>query len=525
MKRWIAGTVAGLLIVLVGPIGVASAVDPGPAKPLATEEQPVPDGTGSGNQTDPHLSGSLLAFTSIVGTSSEVRYTDLADGSSGAVPNAGHRDSLPDVDGDHVVFRRIFTDSTTTTRPILVFDVSAPELGAREVAPAPGERRGFPSIGGTTVAFMQFVGASSVNSEVCVADVVAVAAPAVCLTSDGTLSNRDPHVSPDGGTVTWAKCASTGTGCDVYVAQRAADGTWPVVQLTDSAGEDILPETDGTVVTYASNAGGDYDIWFENVDGTNERMLALTDAPGSIETNPSIAGGAVLFERELPEATDADLYLYRLTTGDLFQVTETPADETLNAMSLTPTEELRVAWAQPDGLVPGHNDIHAVRAQLSANQPPVLQVPSAVTVDAVGPSGAPGTYAATATDSDGTVTVTCAPAAGSTFAIGTTTVTCTAVDDDGATATGSFPVTVRGAREQLARFLIALTGVSPTSSYAATITTIVNKLPDRSLTLACEPLRLISKVLQQQSGRLVPADRAAALIADATRIRAVLACR
>ena len=373
---------------------------------------------------------------------------------------------------------------------------------------------------------MQFVGASSVISEVCVADVVALSDPAVCLTSDGTMSNRDPHVSPDGSTVTWSKCLSDGTGCDVYVAQRAADGTWRVVQLTDSAGEDILPETDGSVVTYASNAGDDYDIWFENVDGTNERMLVLTDAPGSIETNPSIAGGAILFERELPGATEADLYLYRLTTNDLFQVTNSPsADQTLNAISLTPTGDLRVAWAQPDGLVSGNNDIHAVRAQLDdgTNEPPALQLPAAVTVDAIGPSGAPVTYTATATD-DGTVTVTCTPASGATFAIGTTTVTCTAVDDDGATATGSFPVAVRGAREQLARFLVALTGVSPTSSYAATITTIVNKLPDRSLTLACEPLRLISKVLQQQSGRLVPADRAAALIADATRIRAVLAC-
>ena len=237
----------------------------------------------------------------------------------------------------------------------------------------------------------------------CVADVVDVAAPAVCLTSDGTMSNRDPHVSPDGGTVTWSKCLSDGTGCDVYVAQRAADGTWRVVQLTDSAGEDILPETDGSVVTYASNAGGDYDIWFEDVDGTNERMLVLTDAPGSIETNPSIAGGAILFERELPGATDADLYLYRITTGELFRVTETPADETLNALSLAPTGDLRVAWAQPDGLVPGHNDIHAVRGQLSdgqppVNEPPVLQLPAAITVDAVGPSGAPVTYAATATD-------------------------------------------------------------------------------------------------------------------------------
>ena len=126
MKRWIAGAVTGLLVVLVGPVGVASAVDPGPAEPLATEEQSVPDGTGTGNQTDPHLSGSLLAFTSIVGTSSEIRYADLADGSSGVVPNGGNRDSLPDVDGDHIVFRRVFTDGSTT-RSILAFDVTAPD--------------------------------------------------------------------------------------------------------------------------------------------------------------------------------------------------------------------------------------------------------------------------------------------------------------------------------------------------------------------------------------------------------------
>ena len=86
MKRWIAGAVAGVLVVLAGPVGVASAVDPGPAQPLATEEQPVPAGTGAGNQTDPHLSGSLLAFTSLVGTSSEIRYADLADGSSRCRP-------------------------------------------------------------------------------------------------------------------------------------------------------------------------------------------------------------------------------------------------------------------------------------------------------------------------------------------------------------------------------------------------------------------------------------------------------
>ena len=97
-------------------------------------------------------------------------------------------------------------------------------------------------------------------------------------------------------------------------------------------------------------------------------MLALTDAPGSIETNPSIAGGAILFERELPGSLDADLYLYRLTTGELFRVTETPADETLNAVSLTSTDDLRVAWAQPDGLVPG-TQRHPRRPRAAVGRP------------------------------------------------------------------------------------------------------------------------------------------------------------
>ena len=484
----------------------------------------MPDGTGGGNQTDPHLSGSLLAFTSIVGTSSEIRYTDLADGSSGVIPNAGHRDSLPDVDGDHIVFRRVHADSSS--RAILAFDVAAPDLGAREIAPLEGARRAFPSIGGSTVAFMQFVGASSTDGR-------GVRRrrrrpwrhPAVCLTSDGTMSNRDPHVSPDGSTVTWAKCASDRNRLRHLRGPAAAGRDLAAGPATDSLGEDILPETDGTIVTYASNAGGDYDIWFKDVDGTNDRTLVLTDAPGSIETNPTISGGAILFEREVPGSLDADLNLFRITTRELFRVTETAQDETLNAVSLTPTDDLRVAWAQPDGLAPTHNDVHAVRAQLDdgTNEPPVLQLPAAVTVDGrtVGCHGDLRRHRDRRRHRDGDLQ----PASGATFAIGTTTVTCTAVDDDGATATGSFPVAVRGAREQLARFLVALTGVSPTSSHAATITTVVNRLPDRSLTLACEPLRLISKVLEQQSGRLVPADRAAALIADATRIRAVLACR
>lgn len=159
------------------------------------------------------------------------------------------------------------------------------------------------------------------------------------------------------------------------------------------------------------------------------------------------------------------------------------------------------------------------------NTAPQLQLPAGLTVDATSPDGAVVTYAATATDDAGTPALTCRPAAGATFPIGTTTVRCAAVDGHGATTTGTFDVTVRGAREQLADLVVAVAGVGPGRSLAAKIRAAVAWLPDRALPLVCEPLRAFVNEVRAQSGRGMPADLAAEFIADATRIRAVLACR
>jgi hypothetical protein len=208
----------------------------------------------------------------------------------------------------------------------------------------------------------------------------------------------------------------------------------------------------------------------------------------------------------------------------VLRLTDTPdTDETLNALSVDPSGLLRLAWAQADGLALGHNDVHSLRAQLpdEADEPPVLQLPGSVTVDATGPDGATVAFEATASDD---ATVTCAPASGATFPIGVTTVTCTA-GNGGETATGSFDVTVRGAREQLADLLIEVTGVDPGRSLAGKLRTAVDRLPDRFLPVACWPLQAFVTQLQAQSGRHVPTEIAAGWIEDATRIRAVLGCR
>jgi hypothetical protein len=75
---------------------------------------------------------------------------------------------------------------------------------------------------------------------------------------------------------------------------------------------------------------------------------------------------------------------------------------------------------------------------------PTLTLPSNMTVSATSAAGAMVTFSASATDIvDGSVTVSCSPASGSTFSPGTTTVNCSAMDAAGNTSSGSFTVTVR----------------------------------------------------------------------------------
>ena len=76
-------------------------------------------------------------------------------------------------------------------------------------------------------------------------------------------------------------------------------------------------------------------------------------------------------------------------------------------------------------------------------QPPTLNLPGAMAVEATGADGATVNYTATASDNaDPNPTVSCTPASGATFPLGTTTVACTASDASGNTASATFAVSV-----------------------------------------------------------------------------------
>ncbi len=75
--------------------------------------------------------------------------------------------------------------------------------------------------------------------------------------------------------------------------------------------------------------------------------------------------------------------------------------------------------------------------------PPVITVPSDITIEGNTAGGATVTFSATAHDgSDGDVAPVCTPASGAVFPLGTTTASCIATDNHGNSATGTFHVTV-----------------------------------------------------------------------------------
>jgi hypothetical protein len=211
--------------------------------------------------------------------------------------------------------------------------------------------------------------------------------------------------------------------------------------------------------------------------------ILITDpqlAPFSVATG----GRSIVFEATVgePIAIDAKLNLLVQAAGG---ASSASAD-------LLRTLQFALAPA------PGYEGATIAYASSGAATPAADQV-----VNATSPAGAVVTYAPSAT---------CSPASGGTFPIGATTVTC---------AGGSFTVTVRGAKEQLAELIRAVVASTHLSPAAKTrLTAALQALLSR-LDLS-KPAHRLAVCLALQAFSVQP--QAAEWAADASRIRAVLAC-
>ena len=164
---------------------------------------------------------------------------------------------------------------------------------------------------------------------------------------------------------------------------------------------------------------------------------------------------------------------------------------------------------------------------------PTLALPADKSVNATSPAGATVGFAFSASDgADPDPAASCTPAPGSVFAIGTASVVCTATDHVGNAATGSFTVTVLGAKAQLGRLVQDVDSASalPAAVKAQLLARIQPLLAafdpsnPAQRRAVCSGLSAFAAVLRLLSGHSVPPAQATVLIADANRIRAVIGC-
>src|SRR5439155_1514095 len=121
--------------------------------------------------------------------------------------------------------------------------------------------------------------------------------------------------------------------------------------------------------------------------------------------------------------------------------------------------------------------------------PPTVTVPSNLTVEATGAAGATVTFSATALDIvDGSVSVSCSVASGSTFAIGITPVLCSATDAHHNTGTGTFNVTVQDTTPPALTLPSSLTAEATSAAGAAvSFSATAFDIVDGAVAVTCAP--------------------------------------
>ncbi len=155
-----------------------------------------------------------------------------------------------------------------------------------------------------------------------------------------------------------------------------------------------------------------------NVTVSNGPVLTL---PGDITAEATSAAGAAV--------------AYTVTATDNATIVCSPASGSTFALGTTTVNCTATATTG--------NTSGSFHVTVVDTTPPTLSLPSNITAEATGPSGAAVTFTVSATDLvDGSVTVTCDHLSGSTFPLGTTTVQCSATDAHNNTAHGSFTVLV-----------------------------------------------------------------------------------
>jgi hypothetical protein len=363
---------AAALLAVIVPSAARAYTNTGTSFPLIVIDN------GTGPQTNPRIDGNVAVYTDA--QAARVEYFDFTMGTTSSVPtSAGASDSLPDIDGDTIVFTRVNSSGNS------IYRYSIGGGAPSETAPVSSPQRRNPAIGGQTIVWEDIAVSATSDPEL----VVATGNMAFQLTND-VPADRNPNVSPSGGQIVWEKCTiGAPTLCDVYAA-AGGGSSWVTTPVATGAANEIGPDTNGSQMVYASDAGGAYHVYVTTLGGAPVQLVV----PGSVsESHPAIAGTFVAFESF--DGAQSDIYVYDLTTNALRRITNTPENERFSdiAVSLSGgATTVTVVW-QVDEAGTSTN-VYASRFQLGA--PESLTLSPAADTNPVGTS-----HTVTATVLDG----------------------------------------------------------------------------------------------------------------------------
>ena len=238
-------------------------------------------------------------------------------------------------------------------------------------------------------------------------------APVVTVPDDITLE----ATGPDGATANFAANVS---------ADDVVDGS--VVSDCDPASGSTFPLGTTTVTCTATDVAGNLGTASFDVIVVDTTAPEISGTPDDFEVEATGPGGAVVTFTN-PSASD-------LVDGSVAVDCGPASGDTfpLDVSTLVTCTATDAA---------GNDSTSTFSVLVSDRTAPVLALPSDITEEATGPTGAVVTFTVTASDVvDPDVPVTCVPPSGSTFTLGSVEVGCSATDDHLNTGTGSFNVTV-----------------------------------------------------------------------------------
>lgn len=316
------------------------------------------------NNVGAHVSGDLVCYSTLSSTSVTVHYFNLATKTDAVVPQppGGSQDLQCDVRGSTITFIRIglTPDSASPCGQklaVLALDVSTggPPV---EIAPLADSCREEANIGDQTIAWQEVLG--PLASDTRIVDYNRADGSTQILTPPTVppMTEGFPAVSPDGSVVVYQRCLNAGlSSCTVWSATRS-NGTWTAQQLpSQTQGDELFPDTDGTIITYGSNyltngVAADHLIW-QPVGGGTEQVLNFS---GHAEA-PAVDSGIIAFAGQGPTDPGFQIALYDvannvlynlqadLTAAGLFpQIQGTISESQLPDISVTPDGKVRVVW-------------------------------------------------------------------------------------------------------------------------------------------------------------------------------------